>query len=84
MSNGLRSAALERQKEVDEVATNLWNQTTHLKRSGDTDNKELFVLARVFAFLLLELANDYVQSVPESVARVLKVGIKAAKNGLGT
>lgn len=74
--------------ELDSIGTALWNLCTRLRRNYDTDLSPqdmpiILVLARVFSFLLLDCALVIGKGTTSNVARVMKIGIKAAKNSLG-
>lgn len=74
-------------EEIDAKATVLWNICTRLRRNYDLDKPHdvppILLLARVFAFLLLDCALENGKGGVANLTRVMKVGIKAAKNCIG-
>ncbi|KAH8811736.1 meiosis protein SPO22/ZIP4 like-domain-containing protein [Xylogone sp. PMI_703] len=71
-------------QEIDKQGTSLWNLCTRLRRDEEVPSHEdvtiMLTLARIFAFLLLDIAQD--NEKMNSTSRLMKVGIKAAKNCL--
>jgi hypothetical protein len=65
----------------------LWNLCTRLRRNYDLDKPQevpiILLVTRVFAFLLLDCALESGKGGTDSLLRVMKVGIKAAKNCIG-
>jgi len=84
----LGESVASRCDELDSIGTALWNICTRLRRNYDTslspqDVPIILVLVRVFSFLLLDCALVIGKGTTSNVARVTKIGIKAAKNSLG-
>ncbi|RFU28018.1 hypothetical protein B7463_g8334, partial [Scytalidium lignicola] len=82
--NKLRPASLSICEELDRHGTALWNLCTRLRRDEKFINHKdvpiMLTLVRVFSFLLLDIAQDLEKAT--SIVRLMKVGIKAAKNCL--
>ena len=74
-------------QEIDNTGTSLWNICTRLRREYDLDKPQdvptILLMARVFAFLLLGCAHESGKSEASNAVRVMKIGIKAAKNCIG-
>ncbi|CAD6499560.1 BgTH12-03671 [Blumeria graminis f. sp. triticale] len=71
-------------EEFDRCGTAIWNTCTRLRRDiefneNDEGNYLLF-LARIFAFFLLDCAHQCGEAPAGNLLRLIKVGIKAAKN----
>jgi hypothetical protein len=85
--NGPGLSTTSKCEEIDAKATVLWNLCTRLRRNYDLNNPHdvppILLLARVFAFLLLDCALENDKSGVANVIRAMKVGIKAAKNCIG-
>lgn len=83
----LGKSASSRCEETDSNGTSLWNLCTRLRRNFDSDGPQdiplILVLTRVFAFFLLDCALESGKSTTTNVIRVMKIGIKAAKNCIG-
>ena len=75
-------------EEIDGKGTTLWNLCTRLRRNYDLDNPQdvplVLLMARVFAFLLLDCALENGDNTTANLVRLMKVGMKAAKNCIGT
>ncbi|KAG9248179.1 meiosis protein SPO22/ZIP4 like-domain-containing protein [Calycina marina] len=74
-------------EELDGNGTALWNLCTRLKRNYDTGTPQdvpiILLLARVFAFMVLYCALEVGKGTTGNVVRVMRIGIKAAKNCMG-
>lgn len=74
-------------EEIDANGTSLWNLCTRLRRAVESDNPRdtpiILLVARVFAFQLLDAALEAGKSTTANVLRLMKIGIKAAKDCLG-
>ncbi len=74
-------------EELDRVGTVIWNLCTRLRRDFDSDDPQevplILLLARVYAFLLLNGAHESGKGTDGNLARLMKIGIKAAKSCLG-
>jgi hypothetical protein len=74
-------------EEVDGKGTALWNLCTRLRRNYDPDKPQdvpvILLLARVFAFLLLDAGLENGRGTAADLVRLMKIGIKAAKNCIG-
>ncbi|TAQ83981.1 hypothetical protein B7494_g7694 [Chlorociboria aeruginascens] len=80
-------AAASKCKEIDKHGTTLWNLCTRLRRDCTPDTTPtmrltILLMARVFAFLLLDCAHQGGKSATGNLTRLMKIGIKAAKNCL--
>ncbi|KAF4637760.1 hypothetical protein G7Y89_g330 [Cudoniella acicularis] len=84
----LGSAAASSCEEIDSIGTVIWNLCTRLRRKRDLDNPDgapmILVLARVFAFLMLCCAHDHGKATVDNILRLMRIGIKAAKQCLGS
>ena len=86
--NYIGEAVSSRCNELDSTGTALWNLCTRLRRNYDTSVSpqalpNILILTRVFAFFLLNCALVIGKGSTSNVTRVMKIGIKAAKNSLG-
>ncbi|KAH8687536.1 meiosis protein SPO22/ZIP4 like-domain-containing protein [Tricladium varicosporioides] len=82
----LGSAAALRCEEIDTIGTALWNLCTRLRRDKNPvepgNTPSILVVARVFAFLLLNCAHDHGKVTVGNSLRLMRIGIKAAKGCL--
>lgn len=76
--------AASKAEEFDRTGTALWNLCTRLRRDTEDPLKVPVVLlmARVFAFLLLDVAHENGKSTTLNLVRLMKIGLKASKNCL--
>lgn len=85
--NNLAQSTVSKFEEIDSNGTALWNLCTRLRRNYDSDNQQdvpiILFMARVFAFLLLDCALEGGMSTTANTLRLMKIGIKAAKNCIG-
>lgn len=85
--NNLGVSTTPRCEEIDGKGTTLWNLCTRLRRNYDLDKPQdvplILLLTRVFAFLLLDCALENGKGATANLVRLMKVGIKAAKNCIG-
>ena len=85
--SGLGASTTPRREEIDGRGTALWNLCTRLRRNYDLDKPQevpiILLVTRVFAFLLLDCALENGKGGTDNLLRVMKVGIKAAKNCIG-
>ena len=76
-----------RSEDLDIRGTSLWNLCTRLRRSIDSHaldtTSEVLLNARTFAFLLLDLAYMGGRNAAGNLTRLMRIGLKAAKNCLG-
>jgi hypothetical protein len=74
--------------EMDRCGTSLWNLSTTLRRSTNEDESPDFsmvlLMTRVYAFLMIDYAYNSGDKEPSNLTRVMKLGLKTAKNCLGT
>ncbi|KAI9681495.1 MAG: hypothetical protein M1817_002779 [Caeruleum heppii] len=67
-------------EQLDCQGTALWNLSTRLRRKGDVDvDMQVLCHVRVFAFLLLDSAQQSGKGTKSNCMRLLKVALKAAK-----
>ena len=82
----LGSSAASKVEELDGIGTSLWNLCTRLRRNYELDNPkdipEVLIISRVFSFQLLDGAREARKSTTANMLRLMKIGIKAAKNCL--
>jgi len=75
-------------EELDRSATTIWNLCTRLRRDYETERPQdmpiVLLLARVYAFLMLDCAHVAGKSTGGNLARTMKIGLKAGKNCDGT
>ncbi|KAL5321709.1 hypothetical protein ACEPPN_009669 [Leptodophora sp. 'Broadleaf-Isolate-01'] len=80
----LTISASSKCEELDRSGTTIWNLCTRLRRGYDTDKPQdvpiVLLLARVYAFLMLDCAHLNSKSTGGNLARVMKTGLKAGKN----
>lgn len=85
--SNLTSIAVSKHQELDTEGLTLWNLCTRLIRSNDfsasSDQRTTLLAARVFAFLLLDGALGKENESLASVARLIRVAMKAAKSCIG-
>jgi hypothetical protein len=83
----LGASAASKCEEIDAIGTSLWNITTRLRRNyeldGPTQIFNILLCARVFAFQLLDSALESSKKNNSNMIRLMKIGLKAAKNCLG-
>ena len=76
-----------RHQDLDTEGLSLWNLATRLMRSdgaaADTGPTDVFLAARVYAFLMLDSGNSHASMTPSNVVRLMKVALKAAKYSIG-
>ena len=86
-TGSLGASATSRGEEIDGIGTSLWNLCTRLRRNYEPDKPvevpSILLLARVFAFQLLNGALEASRSTTSNTVRLMKVGIKVTKNCLG-
>jgi hypothetical protein len=86
--NKFGAVAASKYEEVDQIGATIWNLCTRLRRDFESDNPKdipiILLLARVFSFLLLDGAYDGGRNAPGNLARLMKIGIKAGKNCIGS
>lgn len=84
----LNATAASKCEDFDRYGTTIWNLCTRLRREYDTDKSEdiplILLLARVYAFLLLDCAHQSGNAAPGNLQRLMRIGLKAAKSGLGS
>ena len=81
----MASAAALKCGELDTTGTGLWNTCTRLRRREES-NKQISVIimmARVYAFLILDCAQSSGNGTLNNILRVEKVALKTAKSCLG-
>ncbi|KAG4436689.1 hypothetical protein IFR05_007837 [Cadophora sp. M221] len=80
----LTITVLSKCEELDRSGTTIWNLCTRLRRDYDTDKPQdvpiVLLLARVYAFLMLDCAHLNGKTTGGNLARVMKAGLKAGKN----
>lgn len=85
--SNLASAAVSKYEDLDSNGTELWNACTRFRRSNGSADSEaaqnMVLLARVFAFLLIDCAGNNDNGRNINVVRLMKVALKAAKNCIG-
>lgn len=85
--SNLGTSAATKCEEIDGIGTSLWNLCTRLRRHYESDNAKdipsILIVARVFAFQLLDGALEVSESTTANTLRLMKIGTKAAKNCLG-
>lgn len=85
--NSLTLPTGERGTILDSNGTALWNLCTRLRRgfSDETPKVErtVVLMARVYAFFLLDCAEKSGQGNNDNAVRVMKVSLKIARNCLG-
>ncbi|KAI9792395.1 MAG: hypothetical protein M1816_002279 [Peltula sp. TS41687] len=70
-------------EQFDSHGTALWNLSTRLKRDeGSPIDEKIICLVRVFAFLLLDYAQQTTQGTAKNSVRLLKVALKTARSCL--
>jgi hypothetical protein len=82
------ASAASKCEDIDGQGTSLWNLCTRLRRTfEESDNPHdiphILLLSRIFAFLLLDGALEAGKTTTGNTLRLLKIGIKAAKNCMG-
>ncbi len=74
-------------EELDRSGTAIWNLCTRLRRNYDTNNPQevpiVLLLARVYAFLMVDCAHVSGKITRGNLARMIKTGLKAGKSCLG-
>ncbi|KAE8452848.1 hypothetical protein EG329_013120 [Mollisiaceae sp. DMI_Dod_QoI] len=84
--DNLNASAASKCEEIDHCGTTIWNLCTRLRREYDTDNPHdvplILLLARVFAFLLLDCAHRCGKAIAGNIPRLMKIGLKAGKTCL--
>ncbi|KAK0108478.1 hypothetical protein ONS95_003281 [Cadophora gregata] len=82
--DSLSISATSKCEELDRIGTTIWNLCTRLRRDYDTDKPQdmpiVLVLARVYAFLMLDCAHVAGKSTGGNLARMMRTGLKAGKN----
>ncbi|KAF8863587.1 SPO22-domain-containing protein [Acephala macrosclerotiorum] len=82
----INATAASKCEEFDRCGTTIWNLCTRLRRDYDTGKPEdvplILLLARVYAFLLLDCAHQSGNAVPGNLPRLMRIGLKAARSGL--
>ncbi|KAH7351006.1 meiosis protein SPO22/ZIP4 like-domain-containing protein [Rhexocercosporidium sp. MPI-PUGE-AT-0058] len=80
----LTISASSKCEELDRSGTTIWNLCTRLRRDYDTDKPQdvpiVLLLARVYAFLMLDCAHLSGKSTGVNLARIMRTGLKAGKN----
>lgn len=80
----LVTSAASKCEEIDGIGTTLWNLCTRLRRRYESDSPQetpsILLVARVFAFQLLDGALETGKGTTANTLRLMKIGIKAAKN----
>jgi hypothetical protein len=86
----LKSSTLrkpQRHEQLDTVATVLWNTCIRLKREDDNDTssstRKVLIYTRVFAFLMLSLAQWTERNTPYEMIRLAKIALKASRSCIG-
>ncbi|CAL3972847.1 unnamed protein product [Diplocarpon coronariae] len=73
-------------EDLDRSGIAIWNLCTRLRREYDTDKPQdvpiVLLLARVYAFLVINYAHVGGRSAAGNLARIMKTGIKAGKSCL--
>lgn len=75
-----------KRKDIDEEGLRLWNLCTRLMRSHESETKRpdnVLLVARVFAFLLVDAANVKAAPTGANVGRLMKTALKAGKACIG-
>lgn len=84
---GLGSYGVQNYEDLDSNGTALWNLCTRLRRECDHEDSNtqqiLLLMARVYAFLLLDCAQSGERGTIPNVIRLFKIGLKAAKGCIG-
>ncbi|KUJ18222.1 SPO22-domain-containing protein [Mollisia scopiformis] len=82
----LTSSTTSEYEELDRCGTTIWNVCTRLRREYDPDKPHdvplILLVARVYAFLLLDGAFQSGKSDPGNLPRLMKSGLKAGKTCL--
>jgi hypothetical protein len=85
--NNLGQESASNKEEIDSHGTALWNLCTRLRRNFDSGKPQdvpiLLLMTRVFAFQLLNHALESEKTNTANVVRLMKIGLKAAKNCIG-
>ncbi|KAI9055545.1 hypothetical protein LZ554_000492 [Drepanopeziza brunnea f. sp. 'monogermtubi'] len=73
-------------EELDRSGTSIWNLCTRLRRDYDTEQPQdvpiVLLLARVYAFLMVDCAHVAGKSAGVNLIRLMKTGLKAGKSCL--
>lgn len=84
---GFGSYGVQNYEELDSNGTALWNLCTRLKRECNHEDSStqqiLLLLARVYAFYLLDCAQSGERGTIPNIIRLFKIGLKAAKGCIG-
>ncbi|KAI9832360.1 MAG: hypothetical protein M1826_002046 [Phylliscum demangeonii] len=71
--------------ELDARGTALWNLSTRMKRNErQASDKTVLCLVRIFAFLVMDYAQQTAVQTPPGCVRLLKVALKTARVALDT
>ncbi|KAI0381571.1 SPO22-domain-containing protein [Hypomontagnella monticulosa] len=83
-SYSLRSPGSQRHTQLDSAGTDLWNWCVQAKRQDGcdvlTERSKLFTSVRVYAFLILALAQWGDRNTPGDLLRLEKLAIKAGRS----
>jgi hypothetical protein len=84
----ISSSSEPRCEEIDRCGTTIWNLCTRLRREYDADKPHnvplILLLARVYAFFMLDCAHQSGKGVVGNLPRLMKIGLKAGKSCLGS
>lgn len=77
----------QRHEQLDSTGTSLWNLCTRLKREEYDDSAsgihKVLIYTRIFAFLILALAQWGDRNAPNDVIRLTKLAIKTGRSCIG-
>ncbi|KAK2625835.1 hypothetical protein QTJ16_005147 [Diplocarpon rosae] len=82
----LSVTSVSKYEDLDRTGIAIWNLCTRLRREYDTDKPQdipiVLLLARVYAFLVIDCAHVGGRSAADNLARIMRAGIKAGKSCL--
>lgn len=83
----LGNLAVQKYGLLDSKGTELWNLSTRLRRNdgfhSQKNNSIVVLMMRVYAFLMLDGAQNSGKGTFANAVRVMKLSLKAAKNCIG-
>lgn len=86
-SYSLKSPGSQRHTQLDSAGTDLWNWCVQARRQDYcdvlTERSKLFTYVRVYAFLILALAQWGDRNTPGDLLRLEKLAIKAGRSCIG-
>ncbi|KAI1006471.1 hypothetical protein K3495_g1756 [Podosphaera aphanis] len=84
MSFPVNSSLSSQHEDFEKSGIAIWNLCIRLRRDTESEDSGelhyLLFLARIFAFFLLDYVNQCLRAAPESLPRLIKIGIKAGKS----